>query len=151
MKEETKQKKGLFMILAIVLAFLLYNAFWLCWRNIRYNRYTENLETFREHISYVRTAEDGYLFNAKLPDYLSFTGNLCVATPDSTVALIIWPNVWKNNHYGVQVEKDDETYSIELNEDLSAKQADYNDLIAENKDTILILKEKADDMWEKSS
>ncbi|MCR4758716.1 MAG: hypothetical protein K5705_00335 [Oscillospiraceae bacterium] len=150
MKAELKNKMWLFVMIGIVLAFILYNLFWLCWRNIRYNGYTKNLKTFRKHYSYVLTADDGYLFNVKLPDYLSFTGNLCVATPDDKIALIIWPNVFKDYHYGVQVEKDGEVYSIEVNEKLESKKTEYNDLIDENKNTIQLLREKAADMWEAS-
>lgn len=149
MRAIIKNKKWLLVIIIIVFFFIMYNVFWFCWRNARYNGYTDNLDTFREHYSYVLTAEDGYLYNVKLPDYLSFTGNLCVATPDGRVALIIWPKIFRGYSYGVQIEKDGEIYSIELNEDLKSNQSEYNNLVGENQDTVSLLMEKAENMWEK--
>lgn len=150
MKEKSKNRKRLLIdiVIVIVLVFALFNVLWLCWRNIRYNHYIEGLQVFRKHYSYVLIADDGYLFNVKLPDYLTFTGNLCVATPDSKVALILWPNVLSGYHYGTQIEKDGEVYSIELDENLYARQTYYNDMIEENEDTIQYLMKKAEFMWD---
>ena len=147
MKDLSKTQKIIIIAVIILLLFVMFNVFWMCWRNIRYSHYTEGLEEFRKHYSYVLTADDGYLFNAKLPDYPTFTGNLCVATLDNKVALIIWPNVLSGYHYGTQIEMDGEVYCIELDENLCARQAYFDDMIKENEDTIQLLNEKAECMW----
>lgn len=146
-QEMSKFKKIVLSIGVLCLAFGLYNVIWFGWRACKYNSYTENLDVFIEHLSYVYTAEDGYLYNVKMPDYLTFTGNLCVATPDGGAALLIWPKVLGGYRYGFQIEKDNEIYSIMLNQDFEAEDAQFKDIIDENNNVITELNSKAIEMW----
>ena len=78
-------KKGKKIIVCIVLSslvlFILYNVFWIGWRINKYSQYIDEFQTFTKYMSYFYD-DDQYLYNVKLPDYLSYTGNLCVATHD---------------------------------------------------------------------
>ena len=74
-KKISRTKK---IICTLVILLVCYNLFWLGWRYFKYTSYTERLEVFIEHLSYVYTDEEGYLYNVKLPDYLTYTGNLHV-------------------------------------------------------------------------
>lgn len=120
---------------------------WFIWRGCRYHHFEKGMEVFIKYMSSVDTDEDGYQYNVKKPDYLSYTGNLCVAVPDGKYALLIWPKAVKGYRYGVQIQKDNEIYSIMLNEDLKAKNVVYSDMVEEYKEDILELKERANSKW----
>lgn len=135
------------IIIELIFLVVEYHLFWCGWRYFKYRDYTENLHVFRENYSYILNGEDGFLYNAKLPDYLTYTGNLCVATKDGKAGLLIWPNAFTGYRSGVQIEMEGTIYSIMLNDDFTAKDSHYDALVNENMETILLLKEKADDMW----
>lgn len=65
---------------------------------------------FIENKSYVYTADDDYLYNVKMPDYLTYTGNLCVSVPKGECALLICPKVIGDYDYGVQIQIGEEIY-----------------------------------------
>lgn len=134
----------------MVFVLVCYNVFWFGWRYVKYNSYTENLEVFIEHLSYVYTDEEGYLYNVKLPDYLTYTGNLCVAVPGGASALLIWPKVNGGYKYGVQLEIDEEVYSIMLDENFAAQDEQFHDIITSHAEVIDELYGRAVDMWELS-
>ena len=148
MKNKTKVKKILIIVLVVLFLFVIYNSIWLTWRYFRYTDYTDNMEVFIENTSYIYTDEEGYDYNVKLPDYLTYTGNLCVAVPDGKYALIIWPNAFDGYEYGVQLEIDDDTYSIMLNEDFSAQDSQFDDIIYEYSETISDLYERSVNQWD---
>jgi hypothetical protein len=66
--------------------FILFNAFWFVWREMKYSKYIfEGMEK-TEHSNIVvprfyHVDEDGYSWFVKYPDYLSFTGNITVMMP----------------------------------------------------------------------
>lgn len=147
MKEKKKGNRVIFIVKIIVLAFIFYNVIWIGWRQFKYSTYTENLDVFVKYLSYVHTDKDGYLYNVKLPDYLTYTGNLCVATPDEKYALLIWPGFIGTYEYGVQIEEDDVTYSIMLKDDFSAQDKRFSEMLDKYSEEIKDLRDKAEKMW----
>lgn len=147
MGEGTKKKKQIILIL--ICLFCAYNIVWFGWRQLRYKKYIENFDVFRPHYSYVLGPKDGFLYNVKLPDYLTYTGNLCVSTEDGTVGLLIWPKIFAGYRFGVQIEADDNTiYNIMLKADFTAEDAAFADLLDTYKETILELRNRANRKWE---
>lgn len=146
-KKRSKFKKIIIIILAVIIGFGLYNLTWLGWRTLKYKSYTTGLEEFIENMSYVYTAEDSYLYNVKMPDYLTYTGNLCVSVPEGECALLIWPKVISGYDYGVQIQIEEEVYSIMLNNDFSAEDSQFDGIVGEYSETITELHEKAKKMW----
>ena len=94
--------------LAVILAlFGLYNLIWytVVWN--KYGKLTEGMKELYYHRTYVIDELDGYTYNVKIPDYLSFTGNLGIQkSQDSDCALIIWPGIFKETEYGVFLEEE---------------------------------------------
>lgn len=146
-EKNKKTKKIICIVLIVIAVFVFYNLGWIGWRYFKYTAYTEGLEVFIENLSYVYTDEEGYLYNVKLPDYLTYTGNLCVAVPGGESALIIWPKVSGGYEYGVQLELDGETYSIMLNKDFTAQDGQFEHIITTHSDVIYELYNKAVEMW----
>ena len=143
-------KKGKKLIVCIVLSslvlFILYNVFWIGWRINKYSQYIDEFQTFTKYMSYFYD-DDQYLYNVKLPDYLSYTGNLCVATHDGKYALLIWPKFGDEYEYGVQLEINKEVYSIMINKNIRTYDPQYQELISPYQDTIEDLFNKANEMW----
>lgn len=146
-EKNKKTKKIICIVLIVIAVFACYNVGWLGWRYFKYTAYTEKLEVFVENLSYVYTDEEGYLYNVKLPDYLTYTGNLCVAVPGGESALIIWPKAIGGYEYGVQLEMDGEIYSIMLNDDFTAQDSQFDDIITTNSKVIHELYDRAVEMW----
>ena len=106
--------------LAVILAlFGLYNLIWytVVWN--KYGKLTEGMKELYYHRTYVIDELDGYTYNVKIPDYLSFTGNLGIQkSQDSDCALIIWPGIFKETEYGVFLEEENgRSYAVELTAD----------------------------------
>lgn len=146
-RKNSKVKKWVIILLTIIIGFGIYNLVWMEWRNIKYQLYTTGFEAFVENKSYVYKADDAYLYNVKMPDYLTYTGNLCVSVPKGECALLIWPKVTGGYDYGVQIQIDKEIYSIMLNQDLSAEDSQFDEIVDESSETITELHEKAKKMW----
>lgn len=143
-----KKKTGLLIVGVIVGVFILFNVCWYITSYSLYNKYIGGMEEFRKNVSYV-LSENGYNYNVKFPSYLSFTGNLCVATDDDKYALIIWPSFYKDTEYGVQIiASDGLLYSIMIDKNLNSLEPDYEDLIQENAYIIKTLFEKAKERWD---
>lgn len=136
------------IICTLVILLVCYNLFWLGWRYFKYTSYTERLEVFIEHLSYVYTDEEGYLYNVKLPDYLTYTGNLCVSVPGGESALLIWPKVSGGYEYGVQLDLNGEVYSIMLQDDFMARDSQFDDIINAHSEVIQELYGRAEGMWQ---
>lgn len=146
---KNKIKKILIIVLVLFFIFAIYNSAWFVWRYFKYSEYTtDNMEVFIENNSYIYTDNDGYDYNVKLPDYLTYTGNLCVAEPDGKYALIIWPNVFSGYEYGAQLEINGEIYSIMLNDDLSAQDSQFDEIIDEYSKIISDLFERSVNQWD---
>lgn len=146
-KINKKTKIIIIICVSVIALFGLYNFIWYKWKCNKYEQYTEGMEEFVENMSYIYTSDDSYDYNVKLPEYLTYTGNLCVAVPGGRCALIIWPKVTDGYTYGVQIEKDGMIYSIMLNDDFTAEDGRFDEIINEYTDTINELRKRADDMW----
>ncbi|MGY3723810.1 hypothetical protein SAMN05421767_10294 [Granulicatella balaenopterae] len=135
------------IILLVLSMFILWNVVWFSWRKISYTKYSAGMNEYVENMSYVKQGEDGHLYNTKYPDYLSFVGNLAIATPDEKIGLIIWPQIFGNNKVGAQIIEDDANYCIVLDEQLLA--ADQKDaaLIEKYQSDIANLAHKAEQFW----
>lgn len=135
--------------LIILLIFGIINIVWYKVIHSEYAPYTIGLEEFKKNVSYV-LEEDGFLYNVKLPDYLSFTGNLCVATNDGKYALLIWPNAFNNSaEYGIQIENEDkEILSIMVDKNINAFEDHQEEVINDNREIINELLEKAKGRWQ---
>ena len=146
-KVNKKVKIIIIICISVIVLFGLYNFIWHKWKVNKYEKYTEDMEEFVENMSYIYTSDDSYDYNVKFPEYLTYTGNLCVAVPGGQCALIIWPKVTTGYTYGVQIEKDGMVYSIMLSNDFTAEDGRFDELINEHTDTIDELRKRADDMW----
>ena len=101
------------------------------------------------HRTYVIDELDGYTYNVKIPDYLSFTGNLGIQkSQDSDCALIIWPGIFKETEYGVFLEDENgRSYAVELTADAEPA-ANTSD---EEKWLVDKYRDKIDDFWKNFS
>lgn len=142
-----KKKTALVCCGIIVLVFIIYNLFWYVVVYSAYDKYTNGMEEYREKVSYV-LHEENYYYNVKYPDYLCFTGNLCVATDDNKYALIIWPSPGREPEYGLQLVDDDGLlYSIPIDKTMNAVDSDYREMVKKYKTNVELLFQKAKDKW----
>lgn len=106
------------------------------------------MEEFVPNRSYILNPGDGYLYNVKYSDYLTFTGNLAVAADNNEVSLLIWPSLFNGeNRYGVRIATDDDTYEIMVDKNIKAKESESNHIIDKYKEEIQVLFQKADETW----
>ena len=118
-----KVKKGVIIVGIIILLFVFYNLFWYAVVWNKYSGFIDNMKELYWHRTYVIDDFEGYTYNVKIPDYLSYTGNLGIhASQNSDCALLIWPGIFKETEYGVFIEDGDgRSYAIELTENHEAK------------------------------
>lgn len=145
--KKRKLKKIFFIIAAIVLSFGAYNIFWYFSIISKYKDYSENMDELIAYKSYFLNPHDGYLYNVKYPDYLTFTGNLGISDEKNNLALIIWPSLYGENEYGVRIITDEETYEIMVDKNMKAANSSFNSIIDEYKEEIEKLFEKANKQW----
>lgn len=146
------KKKMLIIIGVIILSFGIYNLIWYIIVSEKYNDFIVDMEEIYPNITYAIDNKDGYTYNVKIPDYLSFTGNLGVQPYEGgDHALIIWPGIFKETTYGVFITSDDgRTHAVMLTEErmpLSDAPEQTKQLVEENKDKIDELFDRADEMW----
>lgn len=79
MKKINGKKISLLVIISII---LLYNISWFLITTIKYHPYVKVVP--KNAYGYNGLTKDGYCYNVKKPDYLSFTGNLGVASQKMT-------------------------------------------------------------------
>lgn len=145
------QKVKNFTILGLILVVLfgVWNIVWLIMTNNRYESFLEAVPKSKlgNHIIKI----DGYSYNVKRPDYLSFTGNLGINNPEEGKSLIIWPLINGGYEYGIRIQKGKEAYEFYLNEQLEPIDKDNKQaakLVQEFKPEIAALFEKANSMWD---
>lgn len=145
MKNSNKiSPKKILSYLAIV--FVVFNIFWYTWRSSKFKDFSQDMQEFDPNTSFVSTDKAGYLYNVKYPDYLSFTGNLAVASPDGKAGLIIWPNIVRGYEFGVQIE-DGETYNIKVDSKFKAYDKNFSKIVGKYKDDLNNLVKKAESFW----
>ena len=153
---KVSKKKVLKMMLCILVFFILINICWYAWRMEKYEVYNQGMEenAFSTWIvpRYAYTDVNGYDYSVKYPNYLSFTGNLCVGLPTKddyafSDCLIIWPRLFGGYDYGVILSKGDESFSIYINADGSAVYPEDSEVVARNQEGIDDLLSRAKEMW----
>lgn len=136
----------------ILLLFGLYNLIWYIIVSDKYNDFIVDMEEIYPNRTYVINNKDGYTYNVKIPDYLSFTGNLGVHPYEGgDCGLIIWPGIFEETTYGVFITSDDgRTHAVMLTEErmpLGDAPEQTKQLVEENKDKIDALFDRACEMW----
>lgn len=98
-----KKKINAPILFGIILvgAFVLWNLAWVINLSRNYIPYRNALNK-SESGAYI-LEDNGYTYSIKLPDYLSFTGNMAVGKIDSQDTLIIWPSGIGEPVYGVRL------------------------------------------------
>lgn len=143
--KKNKAKKVVLIIAIIVLLFGIYNLLWYFTTQSKYTNYSEGMDEFVANKSYVLNPGNGYLYNVKYPDYLTFTGNLAVADENNEVSLIIWPSFYGEDEYGIRITTNDDSYEIMIDKDM--KSVENNDILDKYKKEIRMLFQKADEKW----
>lgn len=106
--------KGL-ILLAIGL-FAILNITWFTTTKVYYSEFLEAVPKHKTGVHVMK--KDGFSYNVKAPDYLSYVGNLGIVHPNKESALIIWPEIFGEDKYGFRLQKDGEAYEIMLNNNL---------------------------------
>ena len=152
------KKKILKIILAVIIVFAAFNIIWFTWSHIKYGKFSSGMEEgdFSTFITrrYIYSDADHYDYLVKYPDYLSFTGNLCVGMPSVaeeffTDALIIWPMAGGGYELGVllyDLENGSE-YSVYIDSEGNALSKEDEDVVSQHRDNIQNLLLMADKRW----
>ena len=151
------KKKILKIVLALVIIFVACNIIWFAWSHIKYGKFSSGMQEgdFSNFITprYIYTDADRYDYLVKYPDYLSFTGNLCVGMPTTeetffTDALIIWPKVSGGYQFGALLYDENVEYSIYIDSEGNALSKEDEDIVSRHRDTIRNLLIIADKKWD---
>ena len=151
MKRSAKWATGVFSV--ILLLFTAYNLFWMAVVGSVYRDFLPGTKEVYPLRTYAIDDLDGYTFNVKLPDYLSFTGNLGVQPKEGgRCALIIWPGIFRKTRYGVFLPVGDGGfYGVYLTEDgeaLPDAPERVRSLVEANREAIDELFARADALWD---
>ena len=154
MKEKLGRKQKIFfaVLFSAIGIFVIYNIVWACYVDIKYKPL---LEPVRGDFNAFGTYDsEDYNFNAKKPDYLSFTGNLAASDKDDNVGLIIWPLVSGKYKYGVilnyKVGNETHSYDIIVDRNMNPTEpltGDEKNLYEKDKDEILKIFGKCKKIW----
>lgn len=136
-----------------LLLFAAYNLFWMAVVGSVYRDFLPGTREIYPLRTYAIDDLDGYTFNVKLPDYLSFTGNLGVQPKEGgKCALIIWPGIFRETRYGVFLPVDGGGfYGVYLTEDgkaLPDAPERVRALVEANREAIDELFARADALWD---
>jgi len=148
-----KPRKWTIVLVAILVLFGLYNLIWYAVVWGKYEKFVEGMRELYYHRTYVIDELDGYTYNVKIPNYLSFTGNLGIQrTQDANCALIVWPKIFKETEYGV-ILKDESgrNYAIKLTFDAEPAESTSNEgkrLVAKYSAEIDELFDRASRQWD---
>ena len=147
-------KRYLKRITAVLLAlFAAYNLFWVAVVGSVYRDFLPGTREVYPLRTYAIDDLDGYTFNVKIPDYLSFTGNLGVQPKEGgQCALIIWPGIFRETRYGAFLPVSEGSfYGVYLTEDREAlpdAPERIRRLVEENREDIDELFTRADALWD---
>ncbi len=145
---KSKRKKLYIILTVLILLFGVYNLIWYFVTQSKYDNLSKKMDEVVKNRSYVLNAGDGYVYNVKYPDYLTFIGNLGVSDEKNEMSLIIWPSLFNgDNEYGVRIIDEDESYEIMVDKDMKAEDSEIKDIVNKYKDEIQILFQKADEKW----
>lgn len=141
------------VIIIIILLFATINILWASIVNIKYNKYVKAIPK-NSFGTYSMVDDDGYNFNVKKPDYLSFIGNLGIANYTTGEALIIWPKITGEYEFGLRLQNEEMVLDAYIDKDLkslhkNSKHAEYvNKQIEEHRGEIEKLFKLADELWD---
>jgi hypothetical protein len=146
--KKKKLKISIIVISSILILFGGYNLFWYLSVKSTYDPLAVGFE--KAPFSGRILDEKDYSYYIKYPDYLSFTGNLCVSTADDSLTLFIWPGIYSQNEYGVQIlnPEDQVIYNIMVDKNGHTDKIYDAPLIEQNKDMIKALFDKANEKWD---
>lgn len=142
-------KKGLKIGLAMLILFAVYNALWLGNLYFTYHPFTKAVPRHESGMYVYYDPGMNYSYNVKLPDYLSFTGNVGVSDNNGS-GLIVWPGFFgQKRRYGVLVYDGTQTYRIYVDENMKpvAPDEELSKVYREHEDEILKLWEAAQSKW----
>ena len=156
------KKKILIAVCAVLMLFVLFNFVWFGWNHIKYKSYVDGMIEIETSSviapAYASVDVDGFDYNVKFPDYLSFAGNLAVGFPvengdQITDGLIIWPKVFGGYEYGVMLqslESGTDGYMFYIDEQGNAIDAEYQEVAERYSEVIAELLSRAKSHWDLS-
>lgn len=141
------------VLFVLLVLFGLYNILWFAVVGSTYRDFLPGMKEIYPLSTYAIDDLDGYTYNVKIPDYLSFTGNLGVQPSCvGEAALIIWPGILKDTEYGVIIPTEGGSFrKVYLTQDgtvLPEAPEDIRALVAQNRDTIDELFARAEILWD---
>ena len=146
-------KRAISILSIFLLLFASYNLFWMAVVGTVYRDFLPGTKEVHPLRTYAIDDLDGYTFNVKIPDYLSFTGNLGVQPKEGgQCALIIWPGIFRKTRYGVFLPVGGGgfygVYVTENGEPLPDAPDRIRHLVEENREAIDELFVRADALWD---
>lgn len=153
MKAKKKSSKiTLIILLTAVFLFIVYNIVWGLVIQNKYGVYITGMDEIYALRTYAIADKDGYTYNVKIPDYLSYTGNLGVQpSSGGECALLIWPGIGKETEFGVFIPTENgRMRAVKLTRDGTPLENAPDEvvlLVEQNRDKIDTLFEKAEEMW----
>ena len=154
------KKKIMLALCAILSLFVLFNFVWFGWNHIKYRSYIEGMTEIETSSvmspAYASVDADGFDYNVKFPDYLSFAGNLAVGFPAEesdqiTDGLIIWPKMFGGYEYGAMLqslEKGTDGYMFYIDAHGNAIDAEYQAVAERYSEVISELLSRAKSHWD---
>ena len=161
MKRKNKHKIRIYVFIAMLILFLIYNMFWYVYICRPYVLLGEKISQKEDGCYWY--VENGIGYYVAPPKYLAMTGNLSIGPAsigdgDNVVNLIIWRNIDGTYRVGVSLEaykiKEDgtvecESAKFEMDEDMNIYNSNHalEKLFEENKEIITYYYELAHDKW----
>lgn len=144
-----KEKKRVKIVVASIIALLItWNLVWFAYYSIGFNKYTEPLD---DMYGVKMLIKDDYTYSVKKPSYLSFVGNIAM-TASNHEGLIMWPNLFGEDVYGITILVNNERYDILLDENINlvgkTNNRDAEKVLKENKEKIENLYKQARLVWD---
>lgn len=145
-----KKKKTIKVLIIIIIIGIVINLGWLGIVKLKYDGYKEPLKFSDKMKVYYNVDDDEYTYSLRMPNYMSFTGNLSVSKIDDD-SIIIWPKIDGSMKIGVILIEDKSAYEVYIDNDLNVV-GDYDkeviDVVLKHKDNIKKLYDKANEMWD---
>ncbi|WP_062350432.1 hypothetical protein [Bacillus kwashiorkori] len=118
------KRRILLTVIVLLGIFATWNIIWLIYVNVKFEKYMEAVpkNDLGAHI----LEKDGYVFNVKKPEYLSFTGNLGVSKLNSLDGLIIWPLLFGGYEYGLRLQTEEGVLEITVDDNKELLQSKMN-------------------------
>lgn len=140
------------LIAALLVLFAAYNLLWMAVVGTVYRHFLPGMKEVYPMRTYAIDDLDGYTFNVKIPDYLSFTGNLGVQPKEGgQCALLIWPGIFRETRYGVFLPVGGGFYGVYVTEEgkaLPDAPEQIKGLVEEHREAIDELFARADRLWD---